>query len=180
MRSRRGKIVKCSSCGKEIYRMQCHLKQNVTFYCSYKCMGKGKVKKHTSLKCNLCGKNYRIRPSVYKWANIRGHKNNFCSRECSRKYPRPKKHKDRKINDKGYILVYFPKHPRPIGNVYVYEHRRVMELYLGRFLEKDEHVHHINGDKQDNRLENLKLTEPHSHAGEHYKHRKLNVLGQLI
>lgn len=34
-------------------------------------------------------------------------------------------------------------------------HRHVMEAHLGRFLEPDEHVYHINSDSRDNRIENL-------------------------
>lgn len=57
----------------------------------------------------------------------------------------------------GYVLIYMPIHPRAKKNGYVREHTLVMEQKLGRYLIKGENVHHINGNKQDNRVENLEL-----------------------
>jgi hypothetical protein len=67
-----------------------------------------------------------------------------------------------KTTEHGYILIWKPDHPYCNKSGYVKEHRLVMEVYLGRYLDPKEKVHHKNGDKKDNRLDNLELFQSNS------------------
>lgn len=61
----------------------------------------------------------------------------------------------------GYVKILLsPDHPcysMAERSGYIKEHRLVMALHLGRLLEPDEQIHHINGHKGDNRIANLQL-----------------------
>lgn len=69
----------------------------------------------------------------------------------------------------GYVLVYSPNHPNKSSSGYVQEHRLVVEKKLGRYLEKNEIVHHKNGIKNDNRAENLEVVRRGEHVSNHFK-----------
>lgn len=67
--------------------------------------------------------------------------------------------------DYNYALV--PDHPNATRNGYVLEHRVVMENHLGRLLNADEVVHHIDGNKKNNSIDNLQLFTREEHAKLH-------------
>jgi hypothetical protein len=62
------------------------------------------------------------------------------------------------VDHHGYVRVKKTGHPMAMGKrEWVFEHRLVMAEHLDRLLLDSESVHHINGDKTDNRIENLEL-----------------------
>ena len=58
---------------------------------------------------------------------------------------------------RGYVMIYMPDHPSSDSHGYIRRSRLVMEKQIERYLRPEEVVHHINGIKDDDRPENLKL-----------------------
>jgi len=125
------------------------------------------------MACPYCGKNPRWVVNHVSWRSRRCRLcANSVMREVVQKPLRTKK------NKWGYILVFVrPSDPyfsmvssgnrvplgRGVGG-YLQEHRLVMARYLGRCLERWEQIHHLNGIKTDNRIENLELLSPRMHT----------------
>lgn len=113
--------------------------------------------------CLKCKKKFSFYP--YRLKTGRG---KYCSKNC---YAKNIKNKENlKIRGKnhylwkggrriicGYVYLLRRNHPFAHSNGYVAEHRLVLEKNLGRHLTQEEVVHHLNGDRQDNRIENLEL-----------------------
>ena len=87
----------------------------------------------------------------------------FCSRECSfyffkgkEKNVVPLEKRKWHKNSKGYMQT-------TVRRKRVYQHRYIIENAIGRKLENHEIIHHINGIKTDNRIENLHITNSKEH-----------------
>lgn len=119
--------------------------------------GKYKDKIYTRHKCNFCiNAGFKI---ANKKRNIRAAKycivcNVAVSFKCKtnrcRKCINAGNTSKKWVNSYGYILIYKNKKR-------VLEHRAIMEDYLGRALLDHETVHHKNGDRSDNNINNLEL-----------------------
>ena len=66
-----------------------------------------------------------------------------------------------------YVRLYMPGHPLADKLGLVLEHRLVASQSAGRWLAPTEHVHHLNGNRKDNRPENLQVQSNSEHMALH-------------
>ena len=139
----------CLYCGKDfdVTKRQLYLRKK---FCSSKCQYDNR-RKRVSTKCKICSKEFEV--GIWKFGQNRG---KTCSKECRHKWQSTLRgtksgnwQGGEHLNSHGYVLVTLGDGSRR------YKHVLIAEKALGRKLKKGEVVHHVNGNKADNRNCNL-------------------------
>lgn len=130
----------CTFCSKKIERNWIHKSQK-NHFCSARCYQNNRTKNKKPREKFLMDKRNRERV-----------RNGLLPSECLMRSPNGRGH----ISNYGYRVFYLPEYSN-VKSGRVFEHHIVMCKHLKRKLFKYETVHHKNGDRLDNRFENLEL-----------------------
>lgn len=115
--------------------------------------------------CDNCKQEF----STYACYDKRKRRHRFCCKKCEAEY-RTKSTAEHWCG--GHISKTTGYKVIRVSGKQIEEHRLVMAKHLGRKLESYEQVHHINGIKTDNRIENLMLTTKWEHPKLHSNRKK--------
>lgn len=151
---------KCVACDNKVVS-----KNKTVRYCSVLCARRNVIRARSGPLPKV--RIFKNCPSCEKEFTTRWDKQICCSRSCARAYD-AKKNGGHSWTYKGgtskhasgYIKELDKTHPYADESGYVMQHRLVMERSLGRKLGASERVHHKNGVRNDNRIENLELWMP--------------------
>jgi endogenous inhibitor of DNA gyrase (YacG/DUF329 family) len=157
---RTGSDAACEVCGQSFY-VKLHMVSSRRF-CSAKCMHVWQLRDSVVRPCEWCGAEMKMPPAkakVQRFCSV------VCGAEGRRRNALDRTHNGRRVqmNQAGYIKVWEPENSGAHEG-WMLEHRVVMERHLGRLLSRTETVHHQNGVKDDNRLENLVVLSRAAHT----------------
>jgi hypothetical protein len=143
--------IECRECGKKMFLPASRFKRTPKPFCSLECKGLWQGR-------NVIGfwKGKKIPYFRRPNRDVSGSKN-------------PRWKGGERTDKDGYVLVLRKDHPYRDYHGYVRKHRLIIENKIKRYLKPEEVVHHMDGNKQNNNIENLKLYENGSeHQKEHY------------
>lgn len=135
--------LKCRRCNVSFMAKPSH--KDRRHYCSYACRDAAKSERVAEVrKCGHCGKDFE----TPRYKDIK-----YCCKRCARfgmAQTKRSEGTDGHLNKQGYKVI-------SRESKAMLEHRHLFEKHLGRPLHPWENIHHKNGVKADNRLENLEL-----------------------